>query len=389
VRAISRLFEPPRLRTLRADEDDDRRATWLELFFDLVFVAAVGQLAIGLSAQPTTGRFFEFLGLFVPVWWVWMGFTFYANRFDTDDLPYRLLTLLGMFAVAVLATTVPGAFHGASIGFPLAYVGARLVLLALYARARRHVPEARALTTTFLLAFSAAIVVWIVSLAIPHPWNYVAWGAAMVFELSAPFLAWRQIPRAPIHPRHIPERFGLLTLIVLGESVLAVVLAVSKVSWDAGSAAAAISGFLVAASLWWVYFDFLDEAAVTGRGIFGGLAYTYAHYFIVVGLAALGAGVKIAILAAGGDHHYDGTAWVACAGLAMTMVGFAVVDLVTPPMLFDADVVLRAMTAAVALALIPLGLSPLTTIFVLATILVAQVGYELARHGGHTHEASV
>jgi low temperature requirement protein LtrA len=354
-----------------------------------VFVAAVGQLANALSAQPTTGRFFEFLGLFVPVWWVWMGFTFYANRFDTDDLPYRLLTLLGMFFVAILATTIPGVFRGASIGFPLAYASARVVLLTLYVRARRHVPEVRALTSTYLLAFGAAVVVWLVSLALSRPWNYVAWGCALAFELSAPFLAWRQIPRAPVHPRHIPERFGLLTLIVLGESVLAVVLAVSKVSWDAGSAAAAISGFLVAASLWWIYFDFLDEEAVSARGIFGGLTYTYVHYFIVVGLAALGAGVKLAILAAGGDHHYDGTAWVVCAGLAMTMVGFAVIDLVTPPMIFDADVVLRAATAAIALALIPLGVSPLTALLVLAVVLVAQVAYELVRHEGHTHEASI
>jgi low temperature requirement protein LtrA len=354
-----------------------------------VFVAAVGQLANALAAQPTTGRFFEFLGIFVPVWWVWMGFTFYANRFDTDDLPYRLLTLLGMFAVAVLATTVPGVFRGAAIGFPLAYVGARLVLLTLYARARRHVAEARALTSTFLFAFGAAVVVWLVSLAIHRPWNYVAWGGALVLELSAPFLAWRQIPRAPIHPRHIPERFGLLTLIVLGESVLAVVLAVSRVSWDAGSAAAAIAGFLVATSLWWIYFDFLDEEAVSARGIFGGLTYTYAHYFIVVGLASLGAGVKIAVLAAGGNHHYDGTAWILCAGLAMTMVGFAIVELVTPPGTFDADVILRTATAALALVLIPLGASPLTALVVLAAVLVGQVAYELARHEAHTHEASI
>src|SRR3954452_14735772 len=136
VRAISRLFEPPRLRTLQADQEDDRRATWLELLFDPVFVAAVGQLANALSAQPTTGRFLEFLGLFVPVWWVWMGFTFYANRFDTDDLPYRLLTLLGMFAVAVLATTIPSAFRGG-----LARVSARICR-----RARRSAHALRACT---------------------------------------------------------------------------------------------------------------------------------------------------------------------------------------------------------------------------------------------------
>jgi low temperature requirement protein LtrA len=389
VGALSRLLEPPRLRTLARDEEDDRRATWLELFFDLVFVAAVGQLANALSGQPTPTRFFEFLGLFVPVWWAWSGYTFYANRFDTDDLPYRLLTLLGMFGVAVLATTVPGVFKGATIGFPLAYVGVRSVLLVLYERARRHVPEARLLARTFLLAFGLANVVWLVSVAVPRPWNYVLWGCALVAELSAPILAWRQLPRAPIHPRHIPERFGLLTLIVLGESVFAVVVGVARVSWDLPSAAAAVAGFLVAAALWWVYFDFVDEAAVSRRGIFGGLIYVYMHYFVIVGLAALGAGVKVAILSAGGDHHYDGTAWVLCAGLALTMLGLAVIDLVSGSRVFDTDFWLRIAILVLALALIPLDRSPLVTVVVIAGALVAQVAYELARHEGHAHEAEI
>jgi low temperature requirement protein LtrA len=388
VSALSRFLEPPRLRTLDS-EQDDRRATWLELFFDLVFVAAVGQLASALSAQPTPTRFFEYLGLFVPVWWAWMGYTFYANRFDTDDLPYRLLTLLGMFGVAVLATTIPGVFKGQTIGFPLAYVGVRSVLLVLYERARRHVPEASALARTFLIAFGFANILWLVSLALPRPWNYVLWGCALVVELSAPILAWRQIPQAPIHPRHIPERFGLLTLIVLGESVFAVVVGVSRVSWDLPSATAAVAGFLVAAALWWIYFDFLDEAAVSRRGLFSGLVYVYMHYFVVVGLAALGAGVKMAILAAGGDDHYNGTAWVLCGGLAMTMLGLASIEFVSPPRVLDEDFWLRVATLALALVLVPLDLSPLSTLIVLAVALAAQVVYELAHHEGHTRETEI
>jgi low temperature requirement protein LtrA len=383
---FSRFLEPPRLRTLAADELDgqeERRATWLELFFDLVFVAAVSQLAIALTAQPTTGRFFEFIGLFVPVWWAWTGFTFYANRFDTDDLPYRLLTLLAMFGVAVLATTVPGVFEGSTSAFPLAYVGVRLVLLALYARAWRHVPEARALATTFLVCFGTAVVIWLVSLALPRPWSYVLWGCALVLELGAPILAWRQIPQAPIHPRHIPERFGLLTLIVLGESVLAVVVGVSKVSWDAGSAGAAIAGFLTAAALWWIYFDFVSEDTVIAGGIVGGLVYTYVQFLVVAGLAALGAGVKVAILAAGGDERYDGTAWLLSAGLAMTMVGLAVMAAVASWGRLNADVFLRLATAAFALLLVPLDFAPAAVLLLLASVLVAQVVFELARHEGH------
>ena len=389
MRGFARLLEPPRLRTRGRGVDEMRRATWIELFFDLVFVAAVSQLANALAAEPTTARFFEFLGLFVPVWWAWMGFTFYANRFDTDDIVYRLLLLLAMFGVAVLATTIPSVFRGATQGFPIAYVAVRLVLIALYARASRHVPEARRLVRVFIRAFGFAVLIWLSSLAFDAPWAYVVWGVALVFELGAPIRGWRFLPDAPVDPRHLPERFGLLTLIVLGESVLAVVLGVSKISWDAGSAVAAATGFTVAASLWWIYFDFLDEGALTARGLFGGLTYTYMNYFVVVGLAALGAGVKLAILAAGGDHHYDDTSWILSAGLALTMVGLGVIQLVAGTVVVDTDVVLRLATAAIALLLIPFDLSPLAVVSIFAGVLVAQVVFELARHEEHTHPAQI
>jgi low temperature requirement protein LtrA len=380
---FARLLEPPRLRTRGRDIDEQRRATWLELFFDLVFVAAVGQLANSLAAEPTSARFFEFLGLFVPVWWAWMGFTFYANRFDTDDLVYRLLMLCAMFGVAALATTIPSVFRGATEGFPLAYVAVRIVLVTLYARASRHVAEARALASAFLGAFSFSLLIWLASLALDAPWAYVLWGIALAVELVAPIPAWRLLRDAPVDRRHLPERFGLLTLIVLGESVLAVVLGVSKVSWDARSAAAAATGFLVAAALWWIYFDFLDEGALTARGIFGGLTYTYMNYFVVVGLAALGAGVKLAVLGVGG------TSWVLSAGLALAMVGLGVIQLVAGTVVVDTDVVLRLVTAAIALVLIPFNLSPLAVVSVFAGVLVAQVVYELARHEAHTHPAEI
>jgi low temperature requirement protein LtrA len=380
---FSRLLEPPRLRTRGRGVDEQRRATWLELFFDLVFVAAVSQLANALSAEPTAARFFGFLALFVPVWWAWMGFTFYANRFDTDDLPYRLLMLLAMFGVAVLATTIPSVFDGATEGFPIAYVAVRLVLVTLYARATRHVPEARALARTFFTAFSFAILIWIASLAFDSPWAYVLWGIALTIELVTPIPAWRLLRDAPVDPRHLPERFGLLTLIVLGESVLAVVLGVAKVSWDARSGAAAAAGFVIAASLWWIYFDFLDEGALTARGILGGLIYTYMNYCVVVGLAALGAGVKLAILGTGG------TSWILSAGLALTMVGLGVIQLVAGTVVVDTDVVLRLVTAALALVLVPFAFSPLAVISVFAAVLVAQVVYELARHETHTHPVEI
>jgi low temperature requirement protein LtrA len=265
----------------------------------------------------------------------------------------------------------------------------RVVLVTLYARASRHVPEARALTRSFLGAFSLAVLIWSVSLAFDKPWAYLVWGIALAVELVAPIPAWRLLRDAPVDRRHLPERFGLLTLIVLGESVLAVVLGVSKVSWDAGSGAAAATGFVVAAALWWIYFDFLDEGALTARGIFGGLIYTYVNYFVVVGLAALGTGVKLAILASGGNHAYEGTSWVLSAGLALAMVGLGVIQLVAGTVVVDTDVVLRLVTAAIALLLIPFHLSSLSVVSVFAGLLAAQVVFELASHETHTHTAGI
>lgn len=379
------MFERPRLRTIESGEGD-RRATWLELFFDLVFVVAVGQLASNLARDHTLHGLVTFLALFVPVWWAWMGFTFYANRFDTDDLTYRLLTLAAMFAVAVLATTVRDAFHGGSAGFALAYVSVRLVLIALYARAWRWVKEGRRLARLFFCSFSAAVVVWLASLAVAEPLRYWLWAAALAIELATPFFAWPLIPRAPIDARHLPERFGLLVMIVLGESVLAVVLGVANVSWTLGSALTAAGGFTIAAALWWIYFDFLDEASVR-RGLLGGFVFTYSNFPIVVGLVALGAGVKLAILDAGGNARYADTAWIACVGLAICMAGIVAVQLVTPPAAFDTDVWLRLGTLVLALALLPLSfaLPALAVVWILAAVLAAQVVVEIRGHEEHAH----
>ena len=109
--ALSRFLDPPRLRTATAERYDERHATWLELFVDLVFVVAIAELGTTFAHHTDFGGLLRYLGLFVPVWWAWAGFAFYATRFDTDDLVYRSLALLGMFCVAALATTVPIQTH--------------------------------------------------------------------------------------------------------------------------------------------------------------------------------------------------------------------------------------------------------------------------------------
>jgi len=381
---LARFLEPPRLRTLEADED--RRATWLELFLDLVFVAAIAQVAATLSADPTAAGFGRYLALFLPIAWAWAGFTFYATRFDTDDLVYRLLTLLGMFAVAGLASTVPDALHGGQNAFVVAYVSVRLVLLLLYVRVYRDLEIARPVAGWFILMFGLAVCDWLISLAVPVPWKYVLWGVALGLEHVAPIRAWRLLRGVPIDPRHIPERFGLLIIIVLGESVIAVVLGTTETSWTLLSGSVAFAGFVAAAAIWWLYFDFLDAASVVTRNVRSGITFVYAHYFVAAGIAALGIGVKLAIFSVEPGPKYDDIGWIAAAGTALCMTGLAAIQLATPPTLVDADVILRLVTAAVAggLAALSAVLSPVVILWLLAFALVAQVAFELAAHERHT-----
>jgi low temperature requirement protein LtrA len=232
--------------------------------------------------------------------------------------------------------------------------------------------------------FGLAVVDWLISLAVPVPWKYVFWAVALALEHAAPIRAWRLIPDAPVHPRHIPERFGLLIIIVLGEAVIGVVLGTTSVSWTLLSGTAAFAGFVAAAAIWWLYFDFLSASAVT-RNVLSGITFVYAHYFVAAGIAALGVGAKLTILSAAPGPSYDDIGWIAAVSTAMCMGGLAAIQLATPPTLLDLDVALRLAVAAAAgaLALVSSFLSPVLVLWLLALVLVAQVVVELGGHERH------
>ena len=188
----------------------ERRATWLELFLDLVFVAAIAEVASTLGADPTAAGFGRFLALFLPICWAWAGFTFYATRFDTDDLVYRLLTLLGMFAVAALASTVPTRSAAARTPSSSPTSPSGSCCSCSTARVYRDLEVARRLAGWFILVFGSAVCIWLVSLAVPSRGSYVLWGVALAFEHLGPIRAWRLLRRAGPPGAHLPERFGLL-----------------------------------------------------------------------------------------------------------------------------------------------------------------------------------
>ncbi len=313
------LFSPPRLRL--AGSKEKRAATWLELFFDLVFVIAVAELVHRLAHHISFADLMQFTALFIPVWWAWVGHTVYATRFDTDDLLHRLLTLAMMFAAAVMAVQIPTALEGGAAGFAAGYVLARLCLLLLYGRASRHVPEARQMTALYLSGFGLGAFCWLISIALPPPVQFVWWYTGISIDFLIPWLGRKRIlQKFPLDTSHLPERFGLLTIIVLGETLLAVVAGLSAAEWELFSFSAAVMGFILAVSIWWLYFTYI-HAADHQRNLGSGQPFIYLHLPLVISLAAIGAGVRNLII-----HAHAATA---SAELKMLLAGSSIIWLLS------------------------------------------------------------
>jgi low temperature requirement protein LtrA len=174
---------------------------------------------------------------------------------------FRLLKLGSTFAVAVMAASAQAAVGDQAAYFVLGYLGTRVVLLVLYARAWRHVPEARSTTTTYLACLAASSALWAVSLAVPDPARYWLWAAGIAVETAGALATSRLGRDVPVHVEHLPERFGLFVILVLGESVAAVVIGMRDTHWALSSVTVAAIGFALTAALWWAYFDVGGAAA--------------------------------------------------------------------------------------------------------------------------------
>ena len=252
---MTRLIRAPQLRYV-AGQSPDRKVTWLELFFDLVFAAAVAQVASPLRADYSLEGLGRFALLFIMIWWAWTGHAVFSTRFDTDDGVQRGLTLLQMFGVAVMAANARDALDSrSSAGFAAAYAVLRFVLVFQYFRARQ-VAGARQLATRYLVGHGLAAALWLTSALVPTPARYVLWGIAFALDLGTPWLAVRESLAVPPDAAHLPERFGLFTLILLGESVIAVMHGIEHQEyWSVVAASTAFSGMGVAFAIWWWYFD--------------------------------------------------------------------------------------------------------------------------------------
>jgi low temperature requirement protein LtrA len=307
------------------DWEDTRRATWLELFYDLVFVVAVARLAALLYLDHDVGGFLTFVALFVPIWWAWISFSYFADLFDEDRPLDRLAQLAAMFGAAVVAVSLSGGVGTDSTLFAGAFAAMFTLLALLYAHAGWTEPAARELARWYVVGSATGAMVWLASMVTPAPARYWLWGLAVVAHalLSGP-IAYGRMSSPPRQVSHMPERFGLFALVVLGEAVLAVVNGIETASWEPSSVVTAVAGFVVAASIWWVYFGAFDEHAID-RAIASGrhaqirsFLYGYGHLAVYAAMAAVGVAVQIAIERAPHDGRPVG---LLAAALALVMTG--------------------------------------------------------------------
>ena len=308
----------------------EKKPTWLELFFDLIFVAAFIQLGNGLSTHISVEGAIAFAGVFLPLWVSWTGFTFFANRYTIDDFAHRLVVFVQMFAVGAMGLAAPSVLDGETRVFSIAAAVSYLAVAAMYFRGMRQVPEASGFGRYWGAVFFAGSALWAVAAFVPVPYTWGIWLVAILVVLVAP-LSKQSRALADAYPldfEHLGERYGLLTIIVLGESFVKVLS--SLIEAEAGMDLYLQSGIvlLITCSIWWVYFD--DVAGSHIRHQRGGwIVWLYGHIPLQIAITAVGVAVKKAVTFDFTEPAAAKYRWLLAGAIAAVFLSVAVIDSVT------------------------------------------------------------
>jgi low temperature requirement protein LtrA len=310
----------------RAADEEHRVATPLELLFDLCFVVAVAQASSALYELLVERHFADaivgFLAVFFGIWWAWVNVVWFTTCHDSDDVVHRLLTLIQMAGALILAAGV----HNAMIDLDFrtitaGYAVMRLGLVPLWIRVGRDQPDHRARACRYAGTIVGLQVLWIARLAVVDSWRVAVatFVAGVVLELVAPIWAERRATGQQFNGDHLAERFGLFTIIVLGEVLLSATFAVEEAIEADGVSVdllvVAGSGLIVAFAIWWAYFGRNDVPVIDRLN--GAFLWGYGHLPVFGGLAAFGAGIHVAIAAVVG--HGDHVPTDRLASLAVTV----------------------------------------------------------------------
>lgn len=309
--------------TGRDPNEAHRTATPLELLFDLTFVVAFSQISSQAAHYLELGHVSTALIGFAfstfAVTWAWINYSWLASAYDTDDISFRISTLVVMIGVIVVALGVPDVFHSVDEGHILdntvmvaGYVVMRVATIALWVRVARHDEARRRTATAYIVNISIAQLGWIalIFLNLPVGVTLVFTTTLMLFELAGPLFAEKRYGPTPWHPHHIAERYGLLVIITLGEVILGTILAISAVveeqDWSLEAGLIAFGGTALAFGMWWNYFV-IPFGEVLERHRWRGFPWGYLHLFVFGSLVGVGAGLHVAANVIAHHAHVDAT----------------------------------------------------------------------------------
>ena len=383
-------WQPPRR---VSDREEERTVTFLELFYDLVYVVVIAEISHGLASHVNWQGFVQFALLFVLVWLAWLNGSIYHDLHGNNDIRTRVFTFAQMFTVAAMAVFAHNAFGAGSVGFALSFAAYQLIITYLWWRTGVHDPLHRPLTRPYVVTFLVSTMLFIVSAFVPPPLRFNLWGISLLMIVVLPLLGFIRRPSDPevlaeqersmrFSPSTI-ERFGLFTIIVLGEVIVGVVRGVAghhHLTWAVGVTAAL--GMLIAIGFWWLYFDFVSQHKPMANRLYSG-AWIYLHLFMTMGIAATGAAILNVVEHAGEPLPPD-VRWLLVSALGATLVAIALLmgtlrlaEEYLP--LYRRGAIVAAVSAALSLGLgfSSLGAIPLLTILVLLMLLPVFYGIKV------------
>jgi len=286
----------------RSDEEVEERVAPLELFFDLVFVFAITQVTTLMSEHPTWQGLAQGMLVLAAIWWAWVAYSWMTNVLDTDEGLVRVSIFAVMATMLVAALAVPGAFGDNGVLFGVAFLIVRLLHLVVYAQGSHGDQVLIAQIKRFAPTAVIGPVLIIVAGTIDDTAvRELIWVGALLLDYAGAVLAgvsgWR------VSPGHFAERHGLIIIIALGESIVAIGLGVSEADLGAGEITGAVLGVVIAACLWWTYFDVVAVVAERTLRQATGIAqvklardsYSYLHLPMIAGIVLVALGVKKAL----------------------------------------------------------------------------------------------
>jgi low temperature requirement protein LtrA len=367
---------------LHTDEEQgrERRVSWLELFYDLVFVVMIARLSHYLAYHVGLEGTLSYLLLFIPVWWVWISGTIYNDRFETYDVSYRLIVFLQILVVGAMSIFIEGGTGKHADAFAWSYAAARLLIVLMWWRGGRHNPSARPVTNRYVTGFSVSIVLWVISTFVEGPLSFALKGLGLLVDLITPIFTLPQQSKLPrFSNSKLGERFGLFMIIVLGESIVGVLNGITEnEALDWLSVLRLVLGMALSFGLWWIYFDFIGRRKANRGRVWVGLAWSYLHLPLVMGITAVAASL-LHVMNLGGGEIETATHWTLVGAYALVMISMGLLEHTLLPE--NPGVVntirssnLKLLTAGVALVL---GFLISPTTFVLALLVLLNLGHML------------